>query len=256
MATETPAKPEKKSTPKKGQPEEEPTQEKDDDAAVDGSDDNDVDDVVSEVEETIEVFEPRTDVKRWCIGKPPEEGGQPEEYEFYEQRELGHIRRMEFQALVTRTIANALKEGGAVGLPFDDVLGSGGGSLRQRAAAIASQDIADATSFMATAFTLASYSPNFLLDCYCIWLDIPSVDRKWAKRVMAQNRNPEKDQWGLTDDMGFEMAERFIDQNYEAIRGFFAERLPSLVKRAIARERDVQKKKKGNKKENSEATAS
>lgn len=193
------------------------------------------------VEDVIEVFEPREDVKRWVIGKPPQEGGENDEYSIYTQQPLGHVDRARFFGLVTRTLATAIKEGGGVELGFDDVLGPGGGNIRQRAQSLAARDIQDASSFMTMAFTLLSYTPDFLLECYCIWLGVPGEERIWAKHVMSQPRIPEQDQWGITDDDAFEMAERFIDQNYEEIRRFFVERVPRLFARVRSKEQTRRK---------------
>ena len=42
----------------------------------------------------------------------------------------------------------------------------------------------------------------------------------------------------MSEDMGVEVIEIFIDQNYEDIRRFFTERLPRIGKRAAQREQE------------------
>lgn len=191
--------------------------------------------------EALEILEPKADPKRWVIGKPPEAGGKEDEFSIYVQKPLGYMSRMRFFSLVSSTVANAIKAGGSIDLGFgsQDLL-AGSGSIRQRAAALSETSFSDTSSFMALAMQLIAYSPDFLLECYCLWLDVPPAERIWAKMVMEQPRDPNRNKWGLTDDEGLEMIEIFIDQNYEDIRGFFGEKLPRLVNRVRQRETERQ----------------
>lgn len=185
-------------------------------------------------EEQLNILEPKTEPRRWVIGKPPEQGGSEDEYSIYVQRELSYMARNRFFALVSKTIADSIKESGSIELGLGGML-EGEGTIRQR---LAQQDFEDAGSFMALAMTLVAHSPDFLLDCYILWLDVPTGEKRWAKQVMNQRYAPEENKWGLTDEMGDEMIETFIDQNYEEIRRFFVERLPRLAKRVMEREKD------------------
>ena len=45
----------------------------------------------------------------------------------------------------------------------------------------------------------------------------------------------------MSEDMGIEIIEIFIDQNYEDIRRFFTERLPRIGQRASQREQEHKK---------------
>jgi hypothetical protein len=191
----------------------------------------------AEQDKALETLEPKAEPREWLIGKPPEKGGTDDEYSRYIQRPLGYMQRMRFFALVSKTVADALRAGGTGGL--GDVFG--GGSLRDRASQLTESDFADAGSFMALAMQLISESPDFLLDCYMIWLDVPTLERTWAKRVMEQPFDPERNKWGLTDDQGLEMVEIFIDQNYADIREFFTGKLPQLVQRVREREQESKK---------------
>jgi hypothetical protein len=192
-----------------------------------------------EHEEALETLEPMTEPREWIIGKPPTEGGEDDEYSRYVQRPLGYMQRMRYFALVSSTITEAIKAGGTINMGATDLFG-GEGSLRQRAAALTDADFADAGSFMALAFQLLAYSPDFLLESYCMWLDVPGKEKGWAKRVMSQPRDPSRNKWGLTDEMGLGMVETFIDQNYEDTRRFFVEKVPKLLTRLRQRE-DEQK---------------
>lgn len=189
-------------------------------------------------EEALEKLEPLADPKTWTIGKPPENGGKIKEtYEMYTQDAMGFMERNRFFALVGKTMAKSIKEtGGSVG-GMDDVFGNSGGSINDRVGKLRSRDFQDASSFFQLAFELINYSPDFLLECYCLWLAIPRDDRKWAKAVMDQPWDPENDQWGLKEEDGVEMVERFIDQNYEDIRRFFTESLPKLSLRVSKQEK-------------------
>lgn len=196
----------------------------------------DVDKAREETEEALDILESKIDPHRWVIGKPPENGGTEDEFSIYYQRPLGYMARMRFFALVSNTIADAIKSGGSINFGGSDIFGQSGGSIRQRAAQLSTEDFADAASFMALAMQLISYAPEFLMDCYIIWLDVPPAERQWAKLVMEQSRDPERNKWGLTEDDGLEMIEIFIDQNYDDIRDFFGVKLPRLVQRVRERE--------------------
>jgi hypothetical protein len=192
-----------------------------------------------EHEEALETLEPLVEPREWIIGKPPTKGGEEDEYSRYVQRPLGYMQRMRYFALVSSTITEAIKAGGTINVGATDLFG-GDGSLRQRAAALTDADFADAGSFMALAFQLLAYSPDFLLESYCMWLEVPGKEKGWAKRVMSQPYDPSRNKWGLTDEDGLGLVETFIDQNYEDTRRFFVEKLPKLVTRVRQRE-DEQK---------------
>jgi hypothetical protein len=198
---------------------------------------------VVEEEDPLEILEPKAEPKVWLIGKPPEMGGTDDEWSRYIQRPLGYMARMRFFALVSKTIATAMKEGGGLALGGGDVF-NGDMSVRERAAQLTESDFADAGSFMALAMGLIGYVPEFLTECYAIWLDVPATERTWFRRVINQPYDPEHNRWGLTDDQGLEMIEVFIDQNYADIREFFAGKLPALVKRVQTREKESSEARK------------
>lgn len=187
-------------------------------------------------EEDMDALEPMVDAQVWVVGKPPELGGEPNEYSRYIQKPIGYIQMMRFMGLVTNAMSEAVKAGGTIAM--EDLWGGEGLSWRERGERLRSQDFADAGSFAAMALKLISYSPNFLLDCYVLWLDVPVHEKEWAKRVMAQPWRPEDGKWGLKQDDGLAMIETFIDQNYEDIRSFFVEKLPRLMLRIGKQERD------------------
>jgi hypothetical protein len=199
------------------------------------------DDQVKEADEALEILEPLTDGKPWVIGKPPEKGGKETEYSVYTQLPLGYMARNRLFSLIGRTMSLAIKAtGGSVG-GMEDVFGSGGGTLIERGRRLGSRDWQDATQFFSLAMELIGYAPDFLSDFYAIVLDVPVGERGWFREVIEQPYRPDDDKWGLSEDDGIEMIERFIDQNYEDMRRFFVERLPGIAKRAAQQERGQKK---------------
>lgn len=171
--------------------------------------------------------------KIWIIGKPPEMGGDENQWGRYIQRPMGYIEMQRFVGMITKYLGMAVREGGTAG--FEDVLG-GSGSLIERGRALRERDLTDAGSFMSLALSIASYVPDFFLECYCFWLDIPYRERDWAKLVMAQRWDPDNDSWGLKREDANEMTSIFISQNYEEIRAFFVEDLPGIGRQIVAQE--------------------
>jgi hypothetical protein len=192
-------------------------------------------------EEDMDALEDLTAQRTWVIGKPPELGGKENQFSVYTQKPLGYFQMMRFMSLTANTISEAVKAGGTVQL--EDLWGEEGLTWRERGQRLRSQDFSDAGSFIAMAFKLIAYSPDFLLDCYCLWLDVPAgTEREWAKRVMARPWDPANGQYGLKEDDGDEIVQTFIDQNYEDIRTFFVEKLPKWVLRLSKQERDRKRK--------------
>lgn len=244
--TEAPTK--KKSTPSKSQVTEEETPKVEstegEDAATEGNDDTppaptEADEAREEHEAQLEILEPLSEPKRWVIGKPPEKGGTDDEYSIYVQRPLEYMARLRFFSLVSKTVAESIKAGGVVNVGGNDLFG-GSGSVRQRVQQIQASDFNDASSFMQLAMQLIGYAPEFLLECYCLWLGVPSGEKTWAKLMMNTPYNPDGNQWGLTQKQHMEIVEVFIDQNYEDIRDFFVVELPRLGKRVQQLEKKKQ----------------
>ena len=196
---------------------------------------------IEEAEEALEILEPKADAKRWVVGKPPEEGGRETEYSVYTQLPLGFMAKNRMFSLIGRTMSMAIRStGGSVG-GMDDVFGSGGGTLVERGRRLGARDFQDASQFFTLAMELIGYAPDFLSDFYAIALDIPAGERGWFRELIERPYRPDDDQWGMSEDMGIEIIEIFIDQNYEDIRRFFTEKLPGVAKRATQREQEHKK---------------
>jgi hypothetical protein len=189
-----------------------------------------------DTEAEMEKLEPLADPKRWIIGKPPEHGGTEKTYSIYTQDVLGYFPRLRFYALVANTIAKAMKAGAEIDVPGLEP--SSGLTLRERARLITAGSLDSSGDFMHLALQLVAYSPGFLLQCYLLWLDVPRDEREWAMEIMSQPWRPEQNKWGLQQADGVEMIGRFIDQNYEDIRSFFADEVPKLFRRGQQREQE------------------
>lgn len=178
-----------------------------------------------------------SEVRRWIIGKSPQEGGEENEYAVYYQRPLGHMARMRFFSLMTSAFSRALRATGGQVAGMGDVFGNQGGTMVQRYQRLRERDWSDASSFMVMAFELASYYPDLFIEAYTIWLDVPTGERIWAKQVFEQDWDPANNRWGLTDEDHDIIVGTFIDQNYEKLRAFFTSTLPGQIRRVVQNEK-------------------
>lgn len=176
-------------------------------------------------EDVLDVLQPRAEQKTWRFG--------PEGMEqTYVQKPLSFIGKMQWFSLVGEVLDNAM--GGDNPLTVGNLL-SGPGMNR---GAVTASDFRDADTFVHAVGKLVRFAPEFLLDSFCIWLNVPPHEREMVKHLMDQP--PEEG--GLSDDDGLEIIERFIDQNYDAIDSFFRDKLGLLQKRVSARMEDRQKR--------------
>lgn len=135
----------------------------------------------------------------------------------YRQKPLTYFRKMQFFQLVGRTLDEAMR--GDDGLNVNSIFSSGPQSVTD----LAAEDFSDLNSFLNLVAKIAHYAPDFLKECYLVWLAVPAEknERAWARDALDE----------IDEELGFEIIERFIDQNWEALEGFFTERVPSLLKR-------------------------
>jgi hypothetical protein len=182
----------------------------------------------AEVDEVLETLEPNVPDKRWIIGKSPENEGTEQTYGVYHQKPLGYFPMMRWGAMFIKALKKSMREGATDFGELNSLLSPDAGSLAARARALASVNMDDMSSVLTMFLALMEQTPDFLLDSYIIWLDVPLGERNWAKQVMEQPYDPDRDKWGLTQDQGFEMIRLFIDQNYEELRSFLAQ-IPSVI---------------------------
>lgn len=177
------------------------------------------------------------EIRRWVIGKPPEHGGQENEYSVYVQQPLGWMARSRFFSLVTAAMSKAIRATGGDVAGMGDIFGEGGGTIRERAQKLSQRDFQDASQFAAMALELAAYVPDLLSEAYCVWLQVPNGERFFAKQVFEMPWDPENNKWGLRDEDHRTIIGTFVDQNYDELRGFFTEDLPAIARRVVVNEK-------------------
>lgn len=177
-----------------------------------------------EKEDVLDTLIPKAAPREWTIGK--------DEFERkYMQKPLSFVAKMQWFALVGEVLDKAMSGDNAltIGNLFSGPTARGTGALSM-------EDFRDADTFVQAVGKLVAFSPSFLMQSYCIWLNVPTYERDLVQDLMAQ---PEAE-GGLSDEDGFEIIETFIDQNYEALERFFREKVPQLQKRIQARARPAQ----------------
>lgn len=166
-----------------------------------------VDEKVEEKEDILHIIEPKHEPVDVVLSF----GGHTRTYT---QKPLTYFKKMEFFQLVGRTLDEAMK--GDDGLNVNSIFGG-----PQSVTDLSTEDFADLDSFLNMVAKIARYAPEFLKECYLVWLGIPKAERVWAREALDE----------IDEEIGFEIIERFIDQNWEALEGFFSERVPSLLQR-------------------------
>lgn len=168
---------------------------------------------VEDAKEELDILVPKADPHTWTFG--------PEDMEFtFVQKPLSFIGKAQWFALVGEALDKALS--GPNGMSINSLL-----SAPTRGGQMSITDFRDADMFVQAVGKLLSAAPNFLVESYCIWLNVPDYQRRDVADIM---KLPE-DEGGLSDEQGMEIIEVFIDQNYEALRRFFSDRLGNLAKR-------------------------
>lgn len=141
----------------------------------------------------------------------------------YVQKPLSFTAMLQFTGLIGEKIAEAMS--GPEGVSLDRVLGESDGLISAGRALLTSDDFAGVDSFVKGLAKLATYVPEVIEDCQCIWLRVPFAERPIVKEIWS--RSPEDG--GLTFAEGQEMLEVFLAQNYEEVEDFFVERLRHLA---------------------------
>lgn len=141
----------------------------------------------------------------------------------YTQKPLSFTAMLQFTGLIGEKISQAMS--GPEGLTLDGVLSDADGLEGIGRAFLTSGDFAGVDSFVKGIAKLATYAPEVIEDCQCIWLRVPHAERPIVKEIWS--RSPEDG--GLTFLEGQEMLELFLAQNYEEVEDFFAVRLRRLA---------------------------
>jgi len=166
--------------------------------------------------EVLEQIQPSAKPRQWTIG--------PESMQrTYTQKPLGFLAKMQWFALVGDVLDKALSGENALSINnlFEGPVGRNTQSLQ-------AADFREADMFVQAVGKLLSVAPDFLVNSYCIWLNVPEYEHDLFAELM---RLPAED-GGMSDEVGMEIIETFLDQNYQALADFFVERLGKLQRRA------------------------
>ena len=163
--------------------------------------------------DVLDTIVPKSEPRVWTLG--PDEISRT-----YVQKPLSFIAKMQWFSLVGDVLDKALS--GQDGMSLNSLFSTPtrGGELRV-------QDFRDADTFVQAIGKLLAAAPDFLVDSYIIWLNVPDYDRDIVREILKLP----PDEGGLSDDQGIEMIEVFLDQNYEALADFFSQRIGQLQRR-------------------------
>ncbi len=187
------------------------------------------DDELVEPEDVIEILEPKSEHKAWKVGP----GGELQ----YIQRPLSFIQKMQWFALVGEMLDKAMSGSNPLSLAdlFDNPTAKAAARASRTgktAPEITIKNIGEADTFIRALGKIIQHAPEFLLDSYVIWLGVPSHEKSLVRELFEM---PEEE-GGLSDEMGTEMIEIFIDQNWDALESFFSERIGGIQKRIASRQ--------------------
>jgi len=177
--------------------------------------------------EALEVLAPLKEAKSWTFSDP--ESGMDRTYV---QRPLSYFGKLELYSILGDAISKSME--GPDGLTIDGMVKAAvpvGMSIKS--GGLAPNQIEEMDQFITGIAKLATAAPDIFLDLYCVFLAVPRFEREWAKDMMRRPPNDDTpSEGGLNDEEGFEILERFIDQNVEAIRDFFVRQGPRAGRRA------------------------
>lgn len=160
-------------------------------------------------EDVLDILVPKSEPRVWQIG--------PRQYV---QKELSFLQKMQWFALVGDVMDKALS--GPNGMSLNSLFES-----PARGGTMTLADFRDADMFVQAIGKLVAVAPKFLVDSYCIWLNVPDYEKDLVAEQMAQSPA----EGGLSDEQGIEIIEVFIDQNYAALDRFFRELVARLQRR-------------------------
>lgn len=189
-----------------------------------------------EPEDPAELLEPLVDEVQITIVDPRTDRDRSYTYT---QKTLSYFGKIELYGILGRAVKIVMEGEGGLGLDdlmnmskpkdmFDQILASRAGADDAPDAEDRKSEV-DATQMLAAFARVVSVSPGLMKELYCVILGAKPGHYQWLT------------DWGLDtleDKQGFEILERFIDQNWGAIEDFFGQELPRIAKRAVqARQR-------------------
>jgi hypothetical protein len=173
----------------------------------------------------IEVIIPQIDPKTWVLSL--EDGDEIEEREFV-QKPLTYFDKIKYFGMVGQTLDAILAVDSGITL---NTLLSGSSTQFDANNPMASLAGQDMDSFIGLLIRMAGFAPDFLKKSYLIWLGVPMNEREWADQALDS----------IDDEMGVQILETFVDQNWEAVEDFFtkyARRVWARVQKARGQDSD------------------
>lgn len=168
---------------------------------------------VEEKENVVEVLEPSYTAVNVVVGKD-------EHMHVYTQKPLSFFGKMELFSLLGNAVSEALRSGD---VSISDILEARNRDLSR----ISAKEIKEADELVKAIAVLVEHAPEFMKDLYCIALGIPKSQREYMKEIMELH----PDDGGLSDEVGFQILDTFIDQNWEALVDFFGKKIVPLFQK-------------------------
>lgn len=176
-------------------------------------------------EELSEILEPSYTAKTRVIGLKPSEMT-------YVQKPLSFFGKIDFFALLGKAVDKSLTDSQ---LSLAEVFDLPNQNLNEI------NDIREADFLVRIVAKLIQEVPDFSKDLYCLALAVPKGEREYVKMLFEL---PE-DEGGLSDDVGIDILDTFIEQNYEVMLDFFSNKiLPMFQKLTGTQESDSLKQSK------------
>lgn len=141
----------------------------------------------------------------------------------YMQKPLSFTAMLQFTGLLGEKISEAMS--GPDGLSIDAAMSEGDSIMGAGRAMLTGGDFAGVDSFIKGLAKLASYVPDVVEECQCIWLRVPYAERVLVKEIWSRPAS----EGGLSANDGMEMLELFLAQNYQEVEDFFDGRAKHLV---------------------------
>jgi len=157
------------------------------------------------VEDVVDALEPEVIEKERVLG----EG---DERLIFVQKPLSFFGKVEFFSVLGKAVEKVLSDGGSI----TDIL-----DAPDPDNPLGNQDtVVEANAFIRALSKVIQYAPEILEDLYCVILAVPRNQREYVKIRLTED---------LTDEMGTDILDTFVDQNWEVMMSFFKERVLPLV---------------------------
>jgi hypothetical protein len=181
------------------------------DQVIENEDTEEVVEDTASVEDFLDEITPKGAIREWIVRDISE--GAPLYERMYVQRPLSYFGKIEVFGLLGATVDKAMKDG----MSIDSVMQVGD---------VFAGQANNMDSFIGGIARLAMYAPELLMELYCIGLGVPRGEREWVKSVWERPAA----EGGLNDEDGLEILALFVEQNGEALRDFFTQKMPDVAK--------------------------